>query len=117
LLQIAPQGLTPQQAMDFFINDLRVKLLIVTQGEQGVMATGAQHDTLQVGLRENATVVDTVGAGDAFSSVMLLGQCMGWPLHDSLQRAQAFAAAIVGIRGATIRDRAFYQPFLADWRL
>jgi fructokinase len=38
-------------------------------------------------------------------------------LPQTLERAQAFASAIVGQRGATVRDPAFYQPFLADWGL
>jgi fructokinase len=117
LLQIAPDGLSQRQAVDYFIEELAVELLIVTRGEQGVMAAVGQ-DILQVDLLQNNNpVVDTVGAGDAFSSVMLLGQCLGWPLLDSLQRAQRFASAIVGIRGATINSKAFYQPFLEEWRL
>jgi fructokinase len=34
-----------------------------------------------------------------------------------MQRAQTFASAIVGLRGATVSDMAFYQPFLDGWEL
>jgi fructokinase len=60
-------------------------------------------------------VVDTVGAGDAFSSVMILGISRDWPLQLSLDRAQQFASAVVGQRGATVHDRRFYQPFAQAW--
>ena len=48
---------------------------------------------------------------------MLLGNICGWPLSETLQRAQDFANAIVGIRGATTRDRRVYQPFIKTWQL
>ena len=50
------------------------------------------------------------------SSVLLLGQSLGWRTGDTLSRAQDFASAIVGVRGATV-EPGFYQPFLADWKL
>ena len=62
-------------------------------------------------------IVDTVGAGDAFASVLVLGLLNGWPLQQTLQRAQAFASSIVGVRGATVNDMAFYQGFCKDWEL
>jgi fructokinase len=42
---------------------------------------------------------------------MILGLLRGWPLQTALDRAQAFASAIVGRRGATVRDPGFYAPF------
>jgi fructokinase len=62
-------------------------------------------------------VVDTVGAGDAFASVILLGLAKGWPLQQMLERAQSFASQIVGRRGATVSDPAFYNPFIESWSI
>ncbi len=62
-------------------------------------------------------MVDTVGAGDAFASVLILGLLNDWPLTELLERAQAFAAGLVGVRGATIDDAAFYARFRQDWGL
>lgn len=89
--------------------------VLLTLGKDGALlltATGALH-----GARPEATVqvVDTVGAGDAFTAVFLLGQLRGWPSPLTLERAQRFASAIVGVRGATVADRAFYRAFLDDW--
>ncbi len=63
------------------------------------------------------SVVDTVGAGDAFTSVIILGLVRGWPLQQTLDRAQAFASAVVGVRGATVQDPGFYRPFIDQWEL
>jgi fructokinase len=38
-------------------------------------------------------------------------------MQQTLQRAQAFASAIVGVRGATVSDAGFYQQICADWEL
>ena len=62
-------------------------------------------------------IVDTVGAGDAFSSVLILGQLRDWPLERTLEKAQEFAAAIVGLRGATTTERIVYERFTKAWRL
>ncbi len=66
---------------------------------------------------KNIEVVDTVGAGDAFASIVILGLCNDWPLDITLQRAQLFASKIVGNRGATVSDAAFYQTFINQWNL
>ncbi len=62
-------------------------------------------------------MIDTVGAGDAFSSVLILGLLKGWPMEQTLHYAQHFAAAVVGLRGATSREYDFYQTFIAAWQL
>jgi fructokinase len=68
-----------------------------------------------VALAGHAPVVDTVGAGDAFASVLILGLLRRWPLETALERAQAFASAVVGQRGATQEDPAFYRQFTRNW--
>jgi len=94
-----------------------LQLLIVTRGSAGAVAVTPAGEECQVAPRDVAHVIDTVGAGDAFTSVVLLGQARNWPLPLLLERAQQFASAIVGVRGATVNDRAFYRPFLQEWGL
>ena len=62
-------------------------------------------------------VVDTVGAGDAFVSVLILGELEGWSPDESLRRAQEFAGGVIGLRGATTADRAFYADYARAWGL
>ena len=88
------------------------------QGQTGAIAVSRDQEVLQVKPQtQTSALVDTVGAGDAFSSVVVLGLSHGWPMQQILERAQAFASAIIGIRGATSYERSFYQPFLQDWQL
>lgn len=91
-----------------------VQTVIVTCGAEGVIA--ATSDGSAVCTPEAVVdLVDTVGAGDAFSAVTLLGILRGWSLQTTLRRATTFAAAICGIRGAVPDDNGFYQPFLESW--
>ncbi len=93
------------------------RMLLITKGPSGACLMKQQGEKLQVTPEKETNVVDTVGAGDAFSSVMLLGILKNWPLMLCLQRAQEFASAVVGIRGAISLDKAFYQRFVDRWQL
>ncbi len=91
--------------------------LIVTRGAAGALVLEAGGAVHQAPAPAAATVVDTVGAGDAFASVMILGLRRGWSLASTLDRALAFAATVCGLRGATTTDPAFYRPMLDAWEL
>lgn len=93
----------------------RLSGLVLTDGSRGAEVLTADGIHLQTRPAARVEVVDTVGAGDAMSSVMILGLLRNWPLQLALDRAQDFASAIVGQRGATVRDPAFYAPFLAQF--
>jgi fructokinase len=99
------------------IDDNALKGIILTQGSKGASITTGGGECHEISPQHNARVVDTVGAGDAFCSIILLGLSLDWPLDTTLQRAQAFASAIVEKRGATVDDPSFYQPFKDQWSL
>lgn len=94
------------------------RAIVLTGGESGATAlsTGDAR-ACSVVPGQAAEFVDTVGAGDAFCSIFLAGQLLGWPLKLCMQRAQDFASAVVSIRGAISQDRAFYQQFTRQWGL
>ena len=92
-----------------------LELLVVTLGADGawiLTAEGAQYGE-PVRVDE---IADTVGAGDAFSAVILLGLLSGWSVPLMLQRALQFAAQICRQRGATALDRSLYDEFIQRWR-
>jgi fructokinase len=95
-----------------------LKLLIATLGKHGSVAypVGSGSMLYRPGA-EGVSVVDTVGAGDAFSSVMILGRLQAWPLATMLERANAFAAAICTVRGAVPGDLDFYRSWIDEWSL
>jgi len=117
LALLVPGAKGPAQATAQLLRDYGLELLIITQGSAGAVAVTAAGEESRVVPRAVAQVTDTVGAGDAFTSVILLGQAHNWPLPLLLERAQQFASAIVGVRGATVNDAGFYLPFLHDWEL
>ncbi len=60
------------------------------------------------------TVVDTVGAGDAFSACLAIGLLQRWDSQTMLDRASELAGAICQLRGAVPGENAFYLPFIKN---
>ena len=103
-------------ACQALMRTFNLQTLIVTLGERGAMVFEAEGTvTINQECHAPAHIVDTVGAGDAFSAVFLYGRAQGWPLPLTLARANAFAGAICGVAGAVPTDIGFYAPWLAAW--
>lgn len=100
-----------------FLQRYNLRGLLLTLGAEGAELLLAGGERLPVAPAAGTQVVDTVGAGDAFAAVMLLGLLHEWPMPVALARAQQFAGALVGRRGATVSDRQFYRDFLRQWQL
>ncbi|MFP5380627.1 MAG: PfkB family carbohydrate kinase [Gammaproteobacteria bacterium] len=99
-----------------------IRNVLVTQGEQGAWlqtADGACFQThpAQPVADVASEAVDSVGAGDAFAAVFLLGQTQGWPPQLTLDRAHQFAGQICRVRGAIPDSTDFYRPFIKAWDL
>lgn len=73
-----------------------LQLVIATLGSKGAFALATDGALGRVTPEANVQVVDAVGAGDGFASVLILSLLHGWPLQQGLDRAQAFASAMVG---------------------
>lgn len=95
-----------------------LECLIVTCGENGAWLLNRDDTEMQADSGgTGARIVDTVGAGDAFSAVFIVGALRGWPIDLTLARANVFAAAMCRQRGAIPESPDFYLPFLRDWQL
>ena len=95
-----------------------IKQVIVTAGAQGAwMTTDDKLINTQLQPSEQTEIVDTVGAGDAFSAVCMLANTLNWDHAVMLDRANAFASAICSIRGGAPADMDFYTPFIDSWDL
>ncbi|MRW93407.1 fructokinase [Duganella sp. FT80W] len=106
-----------EEACLTLMRSFELKQLIVTLGERGALHFSADGTvTANHECHAPARIVDTVGAGDAFSAVFLFGQSQGWPLPLTMARANAFAGAICGISGAVPADIGFYAPWLDSWQ-
>jgi fructokinase len=90
--------------------------LIVTRGKEGAISLDSSGKVLESNPVAAVKVVDTVGAGDAFASVCILGLHRDWPYALILERAQRFAALLVESRGATLNDPQTYNGLLTAWQ-
>lgn len=59
---------------------------------------------------------DSVGAGDAFAAVVIMGLLKRWSPGVILRRAVQFSALQCRYRGATVVDRSLYERCLSEWR-
>ena len=94
--------------------ELGWELLALTLGVEGAWLLTAEKTYRGKAVLVEA-LVDTVGAGDAFSAVTLLGLHRGWSLENTLSRALDFAAALCSIRGASPQEPGLYASYLAQW--
>jgi fructokinase len=117
LMLLVQKQNTLQDAMRLFLAQHHLDVLIVTCGSSGAVALDNAGEFFEVAPAANLPIVDTVGAGDAFSAVLLLGIQQDWSLYVTMERAQSFASALVTQRGATVQDLSFYQTFISAWNL
>ena len=83
--------------------------LIVTCGEDGAIVRDNEGEIHLVKPSSSTEVVDTVGAGDAFTAMYIHGLLHDWDIDTALHRAQAFASRVVGMRGAIGKDKSLYN--------
>jgi fructokinase len=82
--------------------------VIVTRGGDGAIVIDGDG-AFEATPPADVEVVDTVGAGDAFSAVFILGLASNWSTELTLERALSFAAAVCTVPGATTADRRLYE--------
>lgn len=102
-------------AAEWLLGEFGLDGLVVTMGAEGAMMLTRGGDVYRQSPHDVENVVDTVGAGDAFSAVVMLGLAGGWSVELTLARAVAFASDVCGMRGATTRDRGIYEARAAQW--
>lgn len=104
--------------LDRAIAELRdlhdLDLVVLTLGAEGAVIATPQECVRERPPPTDA-IVDTVGAGDAFSAVVIYGLEEGWPTATTLRRALAFGSDVCRIRGATSTDRGLYERHLESW--
>lgn len=117
LCLLGPTGDSDDQAIEALFERDGLTGLIVTFGGRGATLMTRDDGLVRVRPARQISVVDTVGAGDAFAAVCLVGILQGWPCREMVERAQGFASVVVGQQGATCADKSLYAPFIADWGL
>lgn len=113
----ALDGATPRAQAAVLLSGFGLQRVVVTCGAAGAWTLDAAGRVESVAGEPLPQLVDTVGAGDGFAAVFMLGLLRGWAMPDTLARADRFARALCGIRGAVPEDASFYVSFLRDWAL
>jgi len=112
---LAPGGGAQEQRARALLDRFGLNGMLLSRGSQGAVLLNADGGRWTTRPQAGIEIRDTVGAGDAMASVMILGMLNGWDPQLSLDRAQSVASAIVTRRGATVSEPAFYQHFLHAW--
>lgn len=105
-----PHADTPEGQAVELLHRHHLDLLVVTCGESGSFALEARdriHRQLSPGPID--ALADTVGAGDAFTAVMILARLHCWSTSHALQRADALARETCRHRGAILPDPKTYR--------
>lgn len=111
-------GETPHISAMNLLKQFNLQQLLITCGERGAWQINQQNELVSTASAELAhPVVDTVGAGDAFASVFIIGLLNDWAPQVTLQRANQFAAALCTVRGGAPQHLDFYIPFQQVWSL
>lgn len=112
LLQLGYDGDDLELQMKALLSRFNLAQLIVTRGGEGAVVLTSAGDFHRLTPEPVETIVDTVGAGDAFTAVYIHGLISGRPVDDILAQAQRFASKVIGLRGAICTDSAFYRDFI-----
>jgi fructokinase len=105
------------QAAEYLLAHTNWQVIIITRGEKGAVIYTGPGQKIVAPVPFRISVLDSVGAGDALSAVIITGILNGWDAECTLQRGVEFAAQICQIKGAIPEQANFYQPFLKAWNL
>ncbi len=92
----------------FFRDAVKVRKLIVTKGSDGALLS-SDGKSYEAKPKTAGQIIDTVGAGDAFSAGFIAAMAEGVDEQEMLTRGVKLASAICTIRGATSRDPGVYR--------
>ena len=114
---VLPSGDSLQQVKEL-MKRFDLLQVIVTCGAQGAWQVDSSGTVIEASVeKRSGRLVDTVGAGDGFAAVCLVGMERQWTVATTLERANAFASTLCGIRGAVPDSEEFYAPFCKEWQL
>lgn len=110
-------GNTPVNRAAALLASFELQRIVITRGPAGAWTLDRAGRIVEVSAHPVTKLVDTVGAGDGFAAIFMLGMLRNWSVEMQMARADAFARAICGIRGAIPAAPDFYAPFLHEWEL
>jgi len=95
----------------FLMDQYALKIVAVTGGDKG-SELYTRDGCFRSKTNQVSSIVDTVGAGDAYSAMLVIGMIKAWEPDRMLSMASMFASRICEIRGAVPESRKFYEPII-----
>ncbi len=89
------------------IYDITGNMVIITLGKAGAYYYEDGQGHLVPG--REATVVDTIGAGDSHIGAIMSCRKLGFSMQQSVECANKVSAAVVGVQGSSLNEEQFKQ--------
>lgn len=86
------------------------EVVIITKDKEGALIY-TQNKEITGKSETVKNYKDSIGAGDAFSSMMIFGIIKKWSLEKSLKKAIDFSGGVCSIKGATTENNNFYKKY------
>lgn len=112
LKQMLFLNMNKDELVDHLMEKYSISSVSLTKGELGseLFTEQGRFDSEPA---EAISVVDSVGAGDAYAAMLAAGLLKKWPPEEILERALLFASRVCEIKGAIPESASFYEPFKA----
>ncbi|MFG6468858.1 PfkB family carbohydrate kinase [Roseateles sp. BYS87W] len=109
---LAPDAPDEARQVSALMTRFQLDRVVLTRGAEGWRLHAPEGRVLAQGpgVRQPA-LQDTVGAGDAFTALLLAGLALRRDLHATLALANRYAAFICGVRGPLPADPLALQPW------
>ena len=112
LKQIQSKKMNDDEFVHHLMETHEIRSVSLTKGEAG-SELFTDRGCFSSKSAETLTVVDSVGAGDAFAAMLAAGLLEKWHPEAILERASLFASRVCEIKGAIPDSTSFYEPFKA----
>lgn len=99
-----------KKSVDVLMRSHKIELMILTLGSHGSQWI-TREKKYQSSTTPQTTLVDTVGAGDAYAAISAAGWLAGLSIETIMDLASDFAGYICTIQGALPEDEKIYNEF------
>jgi fructokinase len=99
-------------AVEYLMAHYGIKMISLTKGKEGseLFTPSGSH---QIKKDPIEVTGDTVGAGDAYASILALGYLNNWPPDQILKMATELAERVCALKGAIPKATAFYDGIIS----
>ena len=107
---------SPVRMAKWLIENYNVRVVCVTRGAEGSLLVSQSGEIVESTMNTTVKVVDTVGAGDAFTAALIYAQLQGWLLSVAGIFANNVASLVVSRPGAMPVLRHEFEDLVAQFR-